>query len=154
MSEQFVGQAAGDDGTSQPVVLVADDSSVARNQIKHTLDQLGSGCVLAKDGRQGLKQLKQWATDEQTMAVNDRLFMVISDIETPEMDGCTYTSEVRKDPRMCALHILLHTSFSGVFNNAMVQKVGANDVIAKFQPDALAKTVLEPLKNWKYPRAA
>jgi two-component system chemotaxis response regulator CheV len=153
VSQEFVGQAAGDAGAYQPVVLVADDSSVARNQIKRTLDQLGVECVLAKDGRQALDQLKQWADDEQSMALNDRLFMVISDIEMPEMDGYTFTTEVRKDPRLCELHILLHTSLSGVFNNAMVQKVGANDFIAKFQPDVLAKTVLGRLKNWKNARA-
>lgn len=154
VSEQYVGQAAEEEGAPQPVVLVADDSSVARNQIKRTLDQLGIECVLAKDGRQALEQLKQWANDDQDVALDDRLFMVISDIEMPEMDGYTFTTEVRKDPRLCDLHILLHTSLSGVFNNAMVQKVGANDFIAKFQPDVLAKAVLEKLKNWKNARAA
>ena len=153
VSQEFVGQAASDQGTCQPVVLIADDSSVARNQIKRTLDQLGIECVLAKDGRQALEQLKQWADDEQSIALNDRLLMVISDIEMPEMDGYTFTTEVRKDPRLCNLHILLHTSLSGVFNNAMVQKVGANDFIAKFQPDLLAKSVLELLKSWKNARA-
>lgn len=154
VSQEFVQQSTGDEGGYQPVVLVADDSSVARNQIKRTLDQLGVECVLAKDGRQALDQLRQWADDEQTIALNDRLFMVISDIEMPEMDGYTFTTEVRKDPRLSELHILLHTSLSGVFNKAMVEKVGANDFIAKFQPDELASAVLKRLKYWRSARAA
>ncbi len=154
VSQEFVQQSAEDEGEYQPVVLVADDSSVARNQIKRTLDQLGIECVLAKDGRQALDQLTQWADDDQSIALHDRLFMVISDIEMPEMDGYTFTTEVRKDPRLHELHILLHTSLSGVFNRAMVEKVGANDFIAKFQPDELAKTVLERLKHWRSTRAA
>jgi two-component system chemotaxis response regulator CheV len=154
VSQEFVQQSTGDEGGYQPVVLVADDSSVARNQIKRTLDQLGVECVLAKDGRQALDQLRQWADDEQTIALNDRLFMVISDIEMPEMDGYTFTTEVRKDPRLSELHILLHTSLSGVFNRAMVEKVGANDFIAKFQPDVLAKTVLDRLKHWRSARTS
>ena len=154
VSQEFVQQSAGDEGEYQPIVLVADDSSVARNQIKRTLDQLGIECVLAKDGRQALDQLTQWADDGQSIALHDRLFMVISDIEMPEMDGYTFTTEVRKDPRLHELHILLHTSLSGVFNRAMVEKVGANDFIAKFQPDELAKTVLERLKHWRSTRAA
>jgi two-component system, chemotaxis family, chemotaxis protein CheV len=48
---------------------------------------------------------------------------------------------------------LLHTSLSGVFNNAMVQKVGADDFIAKFQPDVLAKSVLSRLKQWQQARS-
>jgi two-component system chemotaxis response regulator CheV len=154
VSQEFVQQSAGEEDEYQPVVLVADDSSVARNQIKRTLDQLGIECVLAKDGRQALDQLTQWADDGQSIALHDRLFMVISDIEMPEMDGYTFTTEVRKDPRLSELHILLHTSLSGVFNRAMVEKVGANDFIAKFQPDVLAKTVLDRLKHWRSARTS
>jgi CheY-like chemotaxis protein len=39
--------------------------------------------------------------------------MMISDIEMPEMDGYTLTAEIRSDPRMQKLHIILHTSLSG-----------------------------------------
>ena len=56
--------------------------------------------------------------------------MMISDIEMPEMDGYTLTAEIRSDPRMQKLHICLHTSLSGVFNQAMVKKVGADDFLA------------------------
>jgi len=156
VSREFIDQAAEQDGEEErkPVVLVADDSSVARNQIKRTLEQLGVECVLANDGKQALEALRQWADHEDEVPLHERLFMVISDIEMPEMDGYTFTTEVRKDPRMSDLHILLHTSLSGVFNNAMVDKVGADDFIAKFQPDVLAKSVLARLKHWQNAHAA
>lgn len=154
VSDEYVNEAAEcEEDEIQPVVLVADDSSVARNQIKRTLTQLGIECVTANDGRQALELLKQWADDESERPLNERLFMVISDIEMPEMDGYTFTTEVRSDPRLSDLHILLHTSLSGVFNKAMVEKVGANDFIAKFQPDVLAKSVLTRLKRWQDSRA-
>jgi two-component system chemotaxis response regulator CheV len=156
VSQEFIEQSVEQDNEEErrPIVLVADDSSVARNQIKRTLEQLGVECVLANDGRQALDVLKQWADQESELPLHERLFMVISDIEMPEMDGYTFTTEVRRDPRMSDLHILLHTSLSGVFNNAMVEKVGANDFIAKFQPDELAKSVLSRLKRWQDARAA
>ena len=154
VSQDLIDEAAHHDEEITPCILVADDSSVARNQIKRTLDQLGVQCVLAKDGKEALDMLKSWADDQQSVTLDDRLFMVISDIEMPEMDGYTFTTEVRKDPRLCNLHILLHTSLSGVFNNAMVQKVGANDFIAKFQPDVLAAAVLKRLRRWQDSRAA
>jgi len=56
----------------------------------------------------------------------------------PEMDGYTFTAEVRASDELKNLHIILHTSLSGVFNEAMVKKVGANDFLAKFHPDELA----------------
>ena len=153
VSQEFIDEAGEQEEERKPIILVADDSSVARNQIKRTLDKLGIECVLAKDGKKALEQLQQWAEDDVDLPLHERLFMVISDIEMPEMDGYTFTTEVRKDPRLEKLHILLHTSLSGVFNNAMVEKVGANDFIAKFQPDVLAKTVLARLKSWQDAKA-
>ena len=154
VSQEYVEEAAqGEEADFRPVVLVADDSSVARNQIKRTLDQLGIECILVKDGRESLNRLKEWAGQDDAAILRDRLIMVISDIEMPEMDGYTFTTEVRQDPRLEGLHILLHTSLSGVFNNAMVEKVGADDFIAKFQPDVLAETVLTRLRKWKESRA-
>ena len=72
--------------------------------------------------------------------------MLISDIEMPEMDGYTLTAEIRSDPRMQKLHVILHTSLSGVFNQAMVKKVGADDFLAKFRPDDLAARVVDRIK--------
>ena len=126
-------------------ILVVDDSSVARNQIKRALDQLGIESTLANDGAAGLKQLKAWADEEQ--AVTDRLAMVISDVEMPQMDGYTLTSEIRQDPRLRDLYVVLHTSLSGVFNNALVDKVGANKFIPKFDPDELATAVLGRIRE-------
>ncbi len=125
-------------------VLVVDDSSVARNQIKRTLDQLGVNCVLKRDGRQALEQLKAWA--EEGTPLDERLLMIVSDIEMPEMDGYTLTREIRSDERLKEVYVLLHTSLSGVFNNAMVERVGANQFIAKFNPDLLAGAVLDRIK--------
>ncbi|MEJ2687153.1 MAG: chemotaxis protein CheV [Gammaproteobacteria bacterium] len=125
-------------------VLVVDDSSVARNQIKRTLEQLGVDCVLKRDGRQALEQLKAWA-DEGT-PLEERLLMIVSDIEMPEMDGYTLTREIRGDERLKDAFVLLHTSLSGVFNNAMVERVGANQFIAKFNPDLLGGAVLDRIK--------
>lgn len=119
-------------------VLVADDSSVARKQVLRALEAIGVQCVLAKDGREALNMLLEMV---KLGPIEDQLALVISDIEMPEMDGYTFTAEIRNHPALKDLHVILHTSLSGVFNQAMVQKVGANDFIAKFQPDELAKAV-------------
>ena len=119
-------------------VLVADDSSVARKQVQRALEAIGVQCVLAKDGREALNMLLEMAKNGP---IKDQIALVISDIEMPEMGGYTFTAEIRNNPNLKDLHVILHTSLSGVFNQAMVQKVGANNFIAKFQPDELAKAV-------------
>ncbi len=123
-------------------VLVADDSSVARKQVQRALEAIGVECVLAKDGREALNMLLEMTKNGP---IKDQVALVISDIEMPEMDGYTFTAEIRNNPNLKDLHVILHTSLSGVFNQAMVQKVGANNFIAKFQPDELAKAVQNAL---------
>ncbi|QFI36557.1 chemotaxis protein CheV [Moritella marina ATCC 15381] len=127
----------------EKVILVVDDSSVARNQIKKAVSDLGFKIVLAKDGRDGLNKLREMAVNGP---ISEQVALMISDIEMPEMDGYTLTAEVRNDSSLNDLYIILHTSLSGVFNQAMVAKVGANDFIAKFNPDELAGAVLKALK--------
>ena len=62
-------------------------------------------------------------------------------------DVHTLTAEVRADPRLADMFVLLHTSLSGVFNQAMVKKVGANEFLAKFNPDLLASVVAQRIRN-------
>ena len=120
-------------------VLTCDDSSVARKQVTRCLETVGVEVVALNDGRQALDYLKAMVEEGKNPA--DEFLMLISDIEMPEMDGYTLTAEIRADPRMQKLHIILHTSLSGVFNQAMVKKVGADDFLAKFRPDDLAARV-------------
>jgi two-component system chemotaxis response regulator CheV len=129
----------------QMAVLIADDSSVARKQIKRCVEQLGVKTHLVADGRQALEHLQELAANGDN--INDHYVMLISDIEMPEMDGYTLTASIRDDPRLKDLHILLHTSLSGVFNEAMVKRVGANNFLAKFKPDRLAELVQEQINQ-------
>lgn len=133
-----------DTGTAVKRILVADDSVVARNQVKRTLEQIGYEAVMAKSGKDALEKLRAMA---QEGPILEHISLVISDIEMPEMDGYTLTTEIRKDPDLKDLYIMLHTSLSGVFNNAMVEKVGANKFIAKFNADELATGVMEAISE-------
>jgi len=122
------------------LILIADDSTVARNQVKKALEGLGVKMHLVNNGREALTYLQQ-AAKECEVSVTEKVGLLISDIEMPDMDGYTLTAEIRLDPQLKNLHVILHTSLSGVFNQQMVKKVGANDFIAKFNPDELAESV-------------
>ena len=122
-------------------VLICDDSSVARKQVIRCLETVGVEVVALNDGREAYEYLCKMV--EEGKQPEREFLMLISDIEMPEMDGYSLTAEIRADPRMQKLHIILHTSLSGVFNQAMVKKVGADDFLAKFRPDDLASRVVE-----------
>ena len=127
------------------LILISDDSLVARKQVCKTLENdMLLETLTTKNGKEAIDLLKSWADNKDPRL--DRLAMVISDIEMPEMDGYTFTTEVRADERLKGLYIVLHTSMSGVFNQTMVDKVGANKFIAKFDPDVLGQAVIDAMK--------
>jgi two-component system chemotaxis response regulator CheV len=127
------------DVNREKIIFIADDSAVARGQIKKALSALGIKIEIAKNGLEALQKLKELAAE--TGDVTDKVGLLISDIEMPEMDGYTLTAEIKNTPELQKLNVVLHTSLSGVFNQAMVKKVGADDFIAKFHPDELASAV-------------
>jgi len=126
-------------------VLVADDSSVARNQVKRVLDYLGVESTLVNNGQEAYDQLKAWVAEGKDL--QKWLALIISDVEMPMMDGYSLTTKIRKDPDLKNVYVILHTSLSGVFNNAMVERVGANKFIPKYDPDELTKVISERLNE-------
>lgn len=138
LSSPLLAKAAGRE------VLIIDDSMVALHQLTDALGQLGVTVHQATDGLKGLQQLQQWA--DQGEVLTDKLLMVFTDAEMPEMDGYRLTTEIRNDPRLRDLYVVMHTSLSGSFNAAMVEKVGCDNFLSKFQPDRLADVIEERLK--------
>lgn len=125
---------------SNITILIADDSAVARNQVKRAMAAIDVNTETVNDGKEAL----QWLLDK-AQKTSGPLFhkvpVIISDIEMPEMDGYTLTAEIRTREELRGIHIILHSSLSGVFNEAMVKKVGADQFIAKFHPDELLTAV-------------
>lgn len=123
-------------------ILIADDSTVARKQVERAITSIGFEVVSVKDGKEAYNKLIEMAQEGN---IYDQISLVISDIEMPEMDGYTLTAEIRRHADLKDLYVILHSSLSGVFNQAMVERVGANTFIAKFNPDELGNAVKSAL---------
>ena len=119
--------------------LIADDSAVARNQVQRTLEKIGIECTVTTTGKEALDVLKAKAAEG--IDVTKEFNLVISDIEMPEMDGYTLTSEIRSDDRLKGLNVMLHSSLSGVFNESMITKVDADKFIPKFKAEDLIEEI-------------
>lgn len=126
------------------VVLAVDDSMVARKQVERALKEVGIKCHLAKDGKEALEWL---VTELDKDDLLSRTPVVLSDIEMPKMDGYTLTAEIKANPGLNPLSVVLHSSLSGVFNEAMVKKVGADRFIAKFHPDELVDAIQSEIER-------
>lgn len=126
-------------------VLVVDDSQIARNQVVSSISQIGLDTVIFKTGLEAYSYLI--GLIEQGVDPCEKIFMVISDVEMPEMDGYTLCTKCRTHPMLKKLFIVLHTSLSGAFNASLVSKVGADMFIPKFNPDDLIGAALTRFKN-------
>lgn len=120
-------------------VFIADDSAVARRSITRVMEQLNIEYELAENGSEALEKLRAHA---EQGPITERFAMLLSDIEMPQMDGYTLTKTIKSDPAMKGLYVCLHTSLSGSFNDSMAQSVGADKLVAKFDPDELASIVM------------
>jgi len=145
MSESVVSEQVAEEAKKLHVLIV-DDSKIARKQVTRCLEEVGVTVTALNDGMQAWNHLQE-LTDAGER-IQDKYLMMISDIEMPEMDGYTLTTSIRNDPRIADFNIVLHTSLSGVFNKAMVEKVGADGFIAKFNPDILGEEVVKRIEQF------
>jgi two-component system chemotaxis response regulator CheV len=122
-------------------MLFADDSSVARTQIRKALERLEMSYIMTTTGGEAwtkLQALADQATAEGKERV-DQIQCILSDIEMPEMDGFTLTKHIRADPRLAHLPVMLHSSLTGACNMEKGKAVGATDYITKFDAKMLGE---------------
>jgi two-component system, chemotaxis family, chemotaxis protein CheV len=125
------------------VVLAADDSVVARTLIQQGLEALGLPVIMTKTGKEAWDQLNAIAgiAEAEGKTVYDKVAMVLTDLEMPEMDGFTLTRTVKRHPRFASMPVVIHSSLSGTTNEEHVRSVGADGYVAKFSAEDLAGTI-------------
>lgn len=123
-------------------ILIVDDSSTARLQIAKNLEPTGVQVTSLGRASDALEYLTSTA-DELDKGIEDVFMLAIVDIEMPGMDGFTFINKLRENPKLAKLPVVLHSSLSGIFNDNMVEKVGADYFLPKYNADKLAQIVIE-----------
>ena len=128
-----------DDG----MVVFADDSSVARGQIQRTLDALGVKYVSAMNGRAAWDELRKLASYAESIGKKpkDLIYLVLTDVEMPEMDGYILTKNIKSDPSFAGIPVLMHSSLSSSSNQQLGKSVGVDEYVSKFEAQRLAETL-------------
>ncbi len=129
------------------VILAADDSLIARTMIEQSLEAMSLPYLMCKTGKEAWDQLQSMATraQEEGKSVSDKVALVLTDLEMPEMDGFTLTRNIKQDPRFSAIPVVIHSSLTGSANEAHVRKVGADAYVAKFVIEELADALRQAL---------
>lgn len=101
--------------------LVVDDFSTMRRIVRNLLKELGYTNVdEAEDGVQALQKLRA-----------DQFDFVVSDWNMPNMDGLTMLQEIRKDPALSKLPVLMVTAEAKKENIVAAAQAGANGYVVK-----------------------
>ena len=125
------------------LIVAADDSAVARMMIEDGLKGMHVDYIMTKSSKEAWDRLQQIArqAEREGKAVADKVALVLSDLEMPEMDGFTLTRNIKLDPRFTGVRVIIHSSLTGKTNEEHVKKVGADAYVAKFNAMELATTI-------------
>jgi chemosensory pili system protein ChpA (sensor histidine kinase/response regulator) len=103
-----------------PLVLVVDDSITVRRVTQRLLQREGYRVALAADGLQALERLQK-----------ERPSVVLSDIEMPRMDGFDLVRNIRNDPRLAALPVIMITSRMAEKHREHARELGVDHYLGK-----------------------
>ena len=121
--------------------LVADDSTVIREMLKDLMQRANFDVEAVTNGRDAwtiLQGLKRRA-EEEKRPIADFLHVMVADIEMPQMDGHALCKQIKEDPVLKELPVIL---FSSLITDKLRHKgeaVGADEQIAKPEVTSLAR---------------
>jgi chemosensory pili system protein ChpA (sensor histidine kinase/response regulator) len=115
-------------------VLVVDDSITVRRVTQRLLERNGMRVMTAKDGVDAMALLQEHVPD-----------MILLDIEMPRMDGYEVASQVRNDPRLVDVPIIMITSRVGEKHRARAIEIGVDDYLGKPYQESQLLDAIEPL---------
>jgi len=104
-----------------PLVMVVDDSLTVRRVTQRLLEREGYRVLLAKDGLDAMERL---GGDELPA-------LILSDIEMPRMDGFDLVRNLRADPRLAELPVVMITSRIAQKHKDYAHELGVNDYLGK-----------------------
>ncbi|MET3107267.1 two-component system chemotaxis response regulator CheV [Oxalobacteraceae bacterium GrIS 2.11] len=133
------------------VILAADDSHMARTLIERGLTAMGAPFVMAKTGKECWEKLNALSNEAEAQGktIHEKVALVLTDLEMPEMDGFTLTRKIKHDTRFQSLPVIIHSSLTGSTNEEHVKNVGADAYVAKFVAEELAATIRRVLSDSK-----
>ncbi len=135
--------------TPGAVAIVAEDSKVARAMLEKGLNAMGiphQMHVTGKDAWERTQQLAQEA-EAEGKPISEKIALVLTDLEMPEMDGFTLTRKIKTDERLKKIPVVIHSSLSGSANEDHIRKVKADGYVAKFEINELSSVIQEVMER-------
>jgi two-component system, chemotaxis family, chemotaxis protein CheY len=112
-------------------ILIVDDSASVRQVVGIALRGAGYTVIEGVDGKDALKKLD-----------GQKIHLIISDVNMPNMDGITFVTEAKKLSAYRFTPIIMLTTESGEEKKRQAQAAGAKAWVVKpFQPAQMLSAV-------------
>lgn len=112
-------------------ILIVDDSASLRQVVSIALKSSGYDVIEGTDGQDALTKLK-----------GQKVHLIISDVNMPNMDGITFVKEVKKLPEYKFTPVIMLTTEAGEDKKAAGQAAGAKAWVVKpFKPEQMITAV-------------
>jgi chemosensory pili system protein ChpA (sensor histidine kinase/response regulator) len=118
----------------RPVAMVVDDSITVRRVTQRLLERNGMRVIIARDGMDAVQLLK-----------DSTPHVILLDIEMPRMDGYEVATQVRNDPRLRDVPIIMITSRVGEKHRARAVELGIDEYLGKPYQEAQLLKAIRPL---------
>lgn len=131
--------------------LVADDSATIRAMLKNNLEAANFRIKLANTGEEALKDLMalKATAEAEGKDIRDIVDIVISDIEMPRMDGFSLTKNIKEDPVLGKLPVILYSSIITDELRHKGESVRADAQIAKPEMERMAGLAIDLITKGK-----
>ncbi len=118
-------------------ILFAEDSTFFRNQVKGSMEKEGFNVLEAEDG------VIAWDLLQEN---SDRICLVVTDIEMPNMDGFMLTKKIKENPSFNHLPVIALTTLAGEEDISRGKSVGVDDYQIKLDREKLIQSIHNFLK--------
>ncbi len=124
-------------------ILLVEDSPLIRKQTNKALSKAGITVIEAGDGQEAWEKIEalRKEADSKKESIFTRIDLILSDIEMPRMDGYTLTYNIKHDPVLRVLPVLLHSSITNDNMISRATEVEADGFIPKCDPKELAEQI-------------
>jgi len=120
---------------NQRKIVVADDEYFISRSLSFIFEKEGYACSVASDGEAALGLVRQEKPD-----------LVFLDIGMPKMNGYNVCKEIRSDPDLKSIYIIMLTAMGQDVDQKASLEAGANEYMLKpFNPRMIRERVAEIL---------
>ncbi|OEU74333.1 MAG: hybrid sensor histidine kinase/response regulator [Desulfuromonadales bacterium C00003093] len=113
-------------------ILYAEDSRFFRSQVKGFMEDEGYNVIEAEDGMVAWNLLQEHA---------DEVFLVVTDVEMPNLDGVGLAGKIKGDQRFSHLPVIALTTLAGDEDMARGKEVGIDDYQVKLDREKLMESI-------------